>query len=320
MNNKNKKTAVVYSLFKWGIIVLSYAYLVYKILSFDNFDQFKEDFANITFVNFQWLFLVLLLLPLNWLTEAYKWQYLCLELELISTKTAVKSVLAGLIPGFLSPNRIGEIIGRPMLLKPENRISGGIMTAISGFSQTITIIACGIPPAVFFFFYHSQAFGNEYKYYTYFCIFWLAVFLLIYSALPRIAKKFAGKNLFKKLKKELLTISKMPVKKLFYLLGFCFVRYFIFCLQFYFLLFFCNVYVTPFEAFIGISLNYLFITITPSMSFSEVVIRASYAVFFIGFFSENTIGIATAGILLWIINFILPMIAGSFFFAKTKVS
>jgi MFS family permease len=214
---------------------------------------------------------------------------------------------------------MGEIVGRPMFLQYENRTSGALMTVISGFSQTITIIACGIPAAIFFFFYSSLIMHHEYKYYTYFCLFWFVFFLFIYIQLPEITKWLSNKKITKNIRKELQLVSELSLMRLLIILGYSFVRYVVFCLQFYFLLFFCQVYITPLEALLAITLNYLFVTITPSISFSEVAIRASYAVFFIGFFSSNTIGIASAGVLLWFINFIAPMLIGSIFFAKTKV-
>jgi hypothetical protein len=282
--------------------------LAYKFYQFDNYAELK---TVISFSNIHWLVLVLLLLPVNWLIETCKWRYLCAAFEKISFSTSLKSVLAGLTTGFLSPNRIGEIIGRPLFLKAENRLAAAMMTVINGFSQTITIVACGIPSAVFFFFYFFADNQPEYRQYTLFCAFFMIVFLLIYIALPKIARWFNNR--------PLKIIAETSVKKLLVLLIYSVLRYAVFCLQFYFILFLCGVSLSPFEAMLAITLNYLFITITPSFSVSEAVIRVSYAVYFIGFFSGNVVGIACAGLLLWIINFVLPMLAGMVFLAKSKI-
>ena len=313
------RCTVYYTIFKWCILIFSYGFLIYKICRIDNYEELTSAFRNLNSSHFRWLLYVLLLLPLNWLLEALKWQFLCRSFEKISLQTAIKSVLGGLTPGFISPNRIGEIVGRPLFLQHENRASGALMTVISGFSQTITIIACGIPAAVFFFFHAAPATHHEYKFYIYFCGFWLLFFLLIYVQLPNIAKWLSSKKITKSIHKELLLVSELSLMQLLTALGYSLVRYAVFCLQFYFLLFFCQVYITPLQALVAITLNYLFVTITPTISFSEAAVRASSAVFFIGFFSDNTLGIASAGILLWLINFITPMLVGSVFFAKTKV-
>ena len=312
---KSKKQ-IYYSIFKWLIIIGSYGFLGYKLYEFDNYGELQYLFS---LSNFHWLIFVVFLLPINWLLEFYKWTYLCAPFEKISLLTSTKSVLSGLVAGFLSPNRIGELVGRPVFLKPENRVAAALMTILNGFSQTIIIVACGIPSAVFFFFYFLREDGGEFQIYTWICTFFLVVFLLIYIQLPKISRWLSKKKFSEKIHKYLKLISDISVGRLLVLLLYSFVRYVVFCLQFYFMLFFCGVEISLFEATITTTLYYLFITITPSFSISEAVVRVSFAVFLIGFFSDNLIGIASAGLLLWIINFVLPMLAGSVFFAKTKI-
>ena len=312
---KSKKQ-IYYSIFKWLIIIGSYGFLGYKLYEFENYGELQYLFS---FSNFHWLIFVVLLLPINWLLEFYKWTYLCAPFEKISLLTSTKSVLSGLVAGFLSPNRIGELVGRPVFLKPENRVAAALMTVLNGFSQTIIIIACGIPSAVFFFFYFLNENDGEFQLHTWLCTFFLAVFLLIYIQLPKISRWLSKKNFADKIRKYLDLISEISVSRLLILLLYSFVRYVVFCLQFYFMLFFCGVEISIFEATITTTLYYLFITITPSFSVSEAVVRISYAVFLIGFFSDNLIGIASAGLLLWVINFALPMLVGTVFFAKSKI-
>jgi len=310
------KKNLYYSVFKWLIIIASYAFLFYKLYQFDNYGELQNLFL---YSNLHWLIFVLILLPINWLLEFEKWRYLCAPFEKISLLTSLKSVLSGLTTGFFSPNRIGELVGRPMFLKPENRLAAVLMTILNGFSQTIVIVACGIPSAVFFFFYFLRENSSEYRLYTWICIVWFALFLLTYILLPKIARWISKKKFFEKIHKYLNLISGISAKRLLVLLIYSLVRYVVFCLQYYFILFFCGVEIPPFEAAIAITLNYLLITITPSFSFSEAAVRVSFAVFFFGFFSDNMIGIASAGLLLWIINFALPMLVGSVFFAKSKI-
>ena len=308
-----------FALFKWFVLFGSYGFLIHKLVIFENYNGLKKDFLSFDMTHFSWLFLVLLMMPLNWFFEAYKWRFLCRSFENISFSHSIKSVLAGLTPGFFSPNRVGELIGRSLLLKPENRISGIMMASINSFSQTITVVTCGIPSAVFFFF-NTKSFSQEsYKCYTYICLIWLIFFLFFYLQLPRFCGWLSKKIVARKIKKQLDIISNMSIRNLVVVLNFSFIRYIVFCFQLYFLLFFCSVSISPIDALIAITINYLFITITPSMAFSEVAIRTSYVVLFVGAFAENKIGIASAGLLLWIINFAVPMLIGSVFFAKARI-
>ena len=56
---------------------------------------------------------------------------------------------------------------------------------------------------------------------------------------------------------------------------------------------------------------YLLVTYTPTLAASEAAIRGSAAVLVLGVFSTNEIGILLTGILIWVINFIVPMAVGT---------
>ena len=82
---------------------------------------------------------------------------------------------------------------------------------------------------------------------------------------------------------------------------------------------FCSIDINLWQGVVSISTFYLFLTFTPSIAFSEAAIRGSYAVIFVGMFSDNSVGIALAGVLVWFVNAVIPMIIGSVFFSKTKL-
>jgi hypothetical protein len=49
-----------------------------------------------------------------------------------------------------------------------------------------------------------------------------------------------------------------------------------------------------------------------------VAVRGSFAIVFLGAFSANTVAIASASISLWVVNYCLPMLAGSFLLASSQ--
>ena len=65
------------------------------------------------------------------------------------------------------------------------------------------------------------------------------------------------------------------------------------------------------QALVAIPTNYLFVTFTPSLAFSEATVRSSFAVLTIGAFSGQTVNIALAGMCIWMLNFVVPMLIGS---------
>ena len=83
------------------------------------------------------------------------------------------------------------------------------------------------------------------------------------------------------------------------------------------MLLFMNVTLTPWQALLSIPTIYLLVTYTPSFAFSEAMVRGSYAILIFSAFSTNDAGMALASILLWCINYCLPMLVGSFFVKKS---
>jgi hypothetical protein len=63
---------------------------------------------------------------------------------------------------------------------------------------------------------------------------------------------------------------------------------------------------------------YLAMAVIPTFALTEIGVRGSTAIFFIGLFSTNISGILSASIFLWIINLAVPAIIGSFLFSKSK--
>jgi hypothetical protein len=100
--------------------------------------------------------------------------------------------------------------------------------------------------------------------------------------------------------------------------GISLLRYVVFCAQFFFMLQFFGVQLTVLTALLAIPTNYLFVTFTPSLSFSEVAVRSSYAVLIIGALSGQVVNIAFAGVCIWAVNFAIPMLAGSVVMLRRK--
>jgi len=63
--------------------------------------------------------LVFVLMLINWLLEALKWQYLTRNLEQITFWKAIECVFCGLTWAIFTPNRLSEYGGRVMFLSPR---------------------------------------------------------------------------------------------------------------------------------------------------------------------------------------------------------
>ncbi|NDV47087.1 UPF0104 family protein [Paludibacter sp. 221] len=312
MSKKN-----IYTIIKWVFVVAALAYLAYKLISFDQYDEFIVQWRQTPPTRFWWLAAVFLLLPLNWALEALKWKVIVANIEKISFKTAIKSVLAGITTGFFTPNRIGDLVGRVLFLESHNYKPGVTLSLLNSLTQNLTIIFCGIPACILFFSAHTNAFPNVWLYIT-LCVFLLIILAVFYFYLPRISVKSGNTRFGAKIKDFTDCLSGYSTISLLKVILISFVRYVVFSTQFYFMLSFFDVQLTPWQALLAIPTNYLFVTFTPSFAFSEAVIRASYAVFIIGFFSGQTVNIALAGVAIWFVNWVIPLLSGSVILLQSK--
>jgi uncharacterized membrane protein YbhN (UPF0104 family) len=303
---------------KWLIVILAYSFLVYKLLTFKNYDDFFREIRIASGSRFQWLIIVFLLLPFNWLSESIKWKLLVAKIEKISVKHAFKSFLAGISTGFFTPNRVGELVGRILFLKSENRKAGVTLSIVNSLTQNLMMIFCGIPSALFFFLNRNQRVNDSIA--TYFSS--LLIFLILigtfYFLLPLISRKF--NHIFRKLRIDKFTdvLAEYQVIELLRILGITFLRYGVFCIQFYAMLRFFGVELTAFQSLIAIPTTYLFVSFTPSVAFSEAAVRSSYAVLFIGTYFHNELAIILAGMSIWVVNFVIPMLIGSVIVIQKK--
>lgn len=306
---------------KWLFLIAAYGYLCWKLITFDKYAELSNEWKLLTPGRWGWLLPAMLMMPLNWLFEAIKWKLLTAGFENISLKKSYKGVLAGICTGFFTPNRVGEPVGRILYLKEDNRKAGITMSLVSSLTQTLVMTLIGLPAALRFFYYT----GNELEPVIENIILTALAFLIaagiFYFYLPTLSKKLSESNIASKVASYTEALSQYSLQQLLKIFGVSVLRYLIFCSQFYMVLHFFGIQLSPTEACIAIPTNYLFITYSPSFAFSEAVVRGSIAVLFIGSYASDTLNIALAGVFIWLINFIIPMVVGSFFVtAKHKAS
>lgn len=289
------------------VLAASLSYLIYQLYHFEHYDALGRTLSHVPGENIVWLVWVVLLLPLNQLTEALKWKTMTRHIENISLITALKAVLAGASTGFITPNRIGEIFGRIRLLKPENRIRALSLAITGSVTQNLAIILPGIPALVLLLRDTGHIFSvSDTRLLLYYSI--VATILLL--LLPIIISITRKKQLHK-LHVWLSGLNQSKISDLMPVLLLAFIRFGISCVQLWMFLQFAGILLTPAEAIKSIFVSYLFITFTPSFAVSEGIVRASVAMFFIGFYAGNNPAIALAGAGLWLINVVVPVISGN---------
>jgi len=298
------------------IIITSYYFIVYKIVNFENLQDFSFSLTDLSIKSLSSIIIVFLMMFLNWSIEAFKWKLLIENVQPLPFIGAIKAVFAGITVGIFTPNRIGDIGGRVSFLPKGKRTFGVLVTGIGSFAQLITTLSAGIIGLAVFIYLlpETKQHNNLFNVFTVALLITLFLILLwSYFNFSKIKSILLKIPFFKKRHEQLDYFSNTPKQKLFKVFLLSLLRYCVFSSQFYLLLILFNIPLTPVIAYTCISLIYLFTSIIPKTTLAELGIRGSLSIFFIGMFAENVLGIVVASISLWIINLAVPAIFGSYF-------
>lgn len=291
-------------------IIIGASYYVFnrlvntKNLDFNQFVLFldKNDafsIKNILFLLFLTLF--------NWFFEILKWQKLVNSVKKISFKNALEQSLGGLTASLITPNRIGDYGAKAIYFAKPLRKRILLLNLLGNIAQmSITMLMGTVGFILFYLRYDIEI--NGYK---------LSRFLLIILVVAMFTV-FGVKQTKFKIKGFSITrviefIKQLPAKISIQNFGFSLVRYAIFSFQFYFLLHIFGTNLNYQTAIVAISSMYLLASVVPSLAVFDVVIKTSAAVFVFGYLGVDELTILSVSTLMWLLNFILPSIFGSYY-------
>jgi hypothetical protein len=117
----------------------------------------------------------------------------------------------------------------------------------------------------------------------------------------------------------LSVIETLPVSFLLRVALLSGVRYIVFVIQYILLLQLFNVDISAWQAFWLISVLYVVLAVTPTITLAELGIRGQVSLVLFGMVSANSLGIEAAATAIWAINLVLPALAGSLLFLGIKI-
>lgn len=282
--------------FAW--ILIKQRFVIQEI-NFDSITEFKVT-----------LFLfVLLLTPLNWYFEYLKWKYTLKTLDFYSKKESAESFLSGIFSGFITPNFIGNFIGRMLYYPFKLRPKIVLFTLLASYSQFFTTITIGVI-ALLFLPSDTSSFTPIYTwlFLTLVIIGWLVYFIFEKLNLQKIKalsffRHFDNHPANARLKWQFILFNV--------------VRYAIFSLQYLLML---NVFQIEFNSTLynSILLIYLWSTLIPNFIWGKLFLRESVALVILLPIIDNASIILIATFSLSIINQIIPAIIGIPYLMKKK--
>lgn len=249
----------------------------------------------------------ILLIPVNWGIEAWKWKLITSPIQEISFKTATKSVYSGVCLGNLAPGRATEFLAKILFFKIENRPHVTVLHFVGGmFQLSITIIAGFI---AILFELNKQ--GSEASWILNLTIgigvlLLLALGMAIYKIDPLLHL------LARKIKKGTNVVSfeyRFTPGMLVQLFGYSALRYSVFFLQFLLIIrvFYDGALVNILP---GMALYFLVTTVLPMISVLEAAIRTAIALLVFKDSGISNSVLAISSVLIWLVNIIVPSIFG----------
>lgn len=308
-------------IFKW-LVFCAVLYFVYSIIHNRQVDigYVIYHLNRVLSKRNLFLFLMVFLLSfLNWGFEAKKWQILANQVELISFKDAFKSVLIGLSFGFISQADLGDLAGKMVLIKNENRkkstgavlLGGGIQTYISLLFGTIGL-------SYFMINVFSSISTFEYAIF-YLCFLGIFLGIVLLHFRKNIDFLFDNFSFLIYLKPFLIILKSYSNLEIFQVFAFSVSRHLIFSLQYLIILFIFQIELPLLVLMMIIFLVFFVKTIVPSVSFlSDLGIRSMTSLYLFEFYKINSSIVIASTLTLWFINILLPVLIGAFVLLRLK--
>jgi uncharacterized membrane protein YbhN (UPF0104 family) len=270
------------------------------------------------------LFVIIILMFINWGLETRKWQFLLRHLHKISFGEAFKAILSGLAFALNTPNRIGEYGGRVLFIPDGKRVRAVSLTLAGSFSQLlVTLILGGI--GLFFLsgkITASTAFSSLQVWITALqvLVFFVAlVGCIIYFRLGWLVKVIEKIPGAQKYLRHIAVIKEMNVTILLNVMLLSLLRFLVFIIQYNLMLQLMQVEMGWWSGFWTVSVLFLLLATLPTIALLELGLRWEYSIMLFGLFSGNILGIYAAATGIWLINLVLPAMAGSLFILGIRI-
>jgi hypothetical protein len=291
---------------KVAIVLLAAGYVVHRFLFTEDKHSVAEHLAAAVSSNPYTFLIVLLLMPVNWLLEAWKWKLAAGRHVQIGIGRALKGVLAGVTIGTATPNRVGEFAGRIFMEKEGDRVQLLLLSFVCSFCQVAVTIIAGMAGLSMM---EGKAGLSDLQ-----LVFIVSAGILFFC-LPLLLKFIP-----EKWNARTQALREFPAGLFSLVMVLSAIRYSVYVTQFILLLEIFRPEGLPVLPLLACVMTaYLVVTMIPTFSFTEVIVRGSIA----GLVFEGSgvlgyrVGFAVA-VVLWTINVALPSLIGSVYVFRLK--
>ncbi len=256
------------------------------------------------------LFLVLLLVPVNWGLEAEKWRRLIRPVQRLGFLSAFGAVMTGITLGLFTPNRVGEYGGRLLHLRPRNRWPGVSFSLVGSYAQILVTLWVGTACGWIYARQHAtwSALLDPWVFPALLIL--LALALPAFFTLPLWAPKLAFSWLPGRVRAYIRALSKLGSKDLIWAFFLSALRYSAFTAQFLVLLKVYGIILPVREGITAVGTIFLVQSVLPSFAAVELLKRGNIALLVFGVYTASELGVLATSSTLWLINLVFPALLG----------
>ena len=276
--------------------------------------------------NKPYIIALVILMCTNWAIESLKWQILVRTVQKVSYFTAIKGVLSGLSFSLFAPNGIGDYFGRIVYMKEGNRLRSIALTFVGSISQILVTFVAGLAGLIYLqntawrSMPQSQGFtGFWVTAMEYMIAMTIFVVTFIYYRLSWLTTLVEKIPFVYKYKFLIENLEGFHWKELTKILALSALRFVVFIVQYLLMLHIFNVQMFWFDAVCTTCVLFLVLAVLPSIPVADLGIRGETGIQLFGILSKNTGGIVFTAAGIWLLNIIVPAVAGSLFVLSIKI-
>lgn len=285
-------------------------------------DLWASVVRHFEYPNLLWLVIVILLAPVNLAFESLKWGKLIHQFTQLNFWQTFKAILAGTTIAIFTPNRVGEYGGRVLFVEAEHNWKAVIATMVGSLAQLLILLSVGLLGVTWFATNFLEP--ETYVIGLVICLGLLLIGLLFFfffniDLLVPIAKRIPYIYRFQKYFKHLLVLKHYTSKELRGALGYAFLRYSTYSLQYFFLLKFFGIPVSLIEGLASIATIFFVQASIPLPPLMGLMARGEIALKVWGNFGGAEVNILAATFSLFVINIAVPALLGMVFIVQTNI-
>ena len=275
--------------------------------------MYRHFVAGLQTAHAGWLGLAILLMPINWLLESLKCQVFTRSFTQLTVWQHLRAVLAGVTFSLFTPNRLGDYLGRLLVIPEAHKGQVLVATLAAGYVQLIVLLVLGWLGALYFLPTFTALAWSTLAPFVFVGLggtILLIILLLQVGQLLLFVKKWPRIQRMAWVRHSINVARSYDRRQITTALGWAVLRYSVYSVQYYCMLQCTGLDLAAAPALAGIATVFLLQTSVPLPPALGLLARGEIALFVWGVFGANDLSVLTASYGLFLLNLLLPGLWG----------